>query len=81
MNVSIEADKEFMRLLRIEDPARYRNLVRNMEQAAARQQRSAGSCQNPKCSNTVLEFRAGTRFCSDTCRKQGSRVLAEQKVA
>jgi hypothetical protein len=40
MNVSVEADKEFMRLLRIEDPQRYANLIRNMEQAAARQQRS-----------------------------------------
>jgi hypothetical protein len=36
MNVSPEADAEFMRLLEKEDPKRYANLIRNMRQSISR---------------------------------------------
>ncbi len=35
MNVSKEADAEFMRLLERDDPKRYENLVKNMRRAAS----------------------------------------------
>lgn len=81
MNVSPQADAAFMTALEREDPARYQNLIRNMQRAAARQQRGAGVCQNPKCSNDLLQFRAGTLFCSEGCKKQVQRVLDREKAA
>lgn len=81
MNVSKEADSAFMTALEREDPARYQNLIRNMQRAAARNRSGAETCQNPTCSNTLLQFRAGTRFCSESCKKQVQRVLDREKAA
>jgi hypothetical protein len=50
MNVSPEADAEFMRLLKKEDPKRYANLIRNMQQSLnpriGRQKRSDAKFQS-----------------------------------
>lgn len=82
MNVSQEADAEFMRLLKKEHPKRYRNLIHNMMQTAARNglgnpADSRDLCNNPRCSkgenrqaSNLVRFRAGTRFCSEGCKSR-----------
>jgi hypothetical protein len=81
VNVSKEADRQFMSALKREDPKRYANLVRNMEQSVTRNRRAAGACQNPKCSNDLLQFRAGTLFCSESCKKHSQRILDSENAA
>ena len=79
MNVSKEADAVFMSDLEKVDPPRYRNLIRNMHKAVAKT-RGEAVCENPGCNASLTQFRAGTRFCSEACKKQVTRVL-DRKIA
>jgi hypothetical protein len=80
VNVNKKADEAFMKELEKADPERYRNLIRNMRQGAARNNQ-AGICGNTGCGSTLAHLRAGTRFCSESCKKRASRVLGNEKAA
>jgi hypothetical protein len=77
MNVSPEANSAFMRALKKEDPRRYVNLIRNMKQSVIRNGNTAG-CGN--CGGSLAHLRAGTVYCSESCKKQSQRVL-DVKIA
>lgn len=83
INVSREADAQFMRELERTDRPRYDRLVRNMMKEAARLRQSPEVIGMPgrKCGHCGLvlpkDARADSpdsRYCDDACRKASSRL-------
>jgi hypothetical protein len=80
INVSREADIQFMRELERTDRERYDGLVRNMMKEAVRLQRLPEVIEMPgrKCGHCGLVLpknaRTDSRYCDDACRKASSRL-------
>jgi hypothetical protein len=82
MNVSKEADTQFLCELERTDPERYARLLKNMLKEVTRLRRLSEpgtvTTMQRRCQQCGLvlasDARADSRFCDDACRKASSRL-------
>jgi hypothetical protein len=74
MNVSAEADRDFMAEVKRTDPARYQRLEKAIRTEAFRKRPDGRVCHNLNCGKDIAHLRVGSLFCSDTCKMQDRRA-------